>query len=182
MGFLYNPIKFHQSGHFVTLFFVALCGFSLVMVVFLNTKKEHLKQVQPQDITRFEMFDFQYFKITPEGVSTIASGKKAKENSNKESALESLSVKNRNEKTHEHLQADFAIYNDHNIFFPQGVTYLRDSTRFWSQEAHYFPTSKELEGKGEFIILDKNTTIRGRDILYKDGKFHAVSIYGILKE
>ncbi|EEO25586.1 hypothetical protein [Helicobacter winghamensis] len=180
MNSLLNPLKSYQSARFVTLFFIALCGFSLLMVLFLGIKQARIAQAQ-QNITRFEVFDFEYFKITKNGVNTTASGKKARENTNKESELESLNVKNLNNGTSEYLQADFALYNNSDIFFPQGVTYTRDATKFWSEQARYYPDSKNLEGVGEFVILDKSATIRGRNIIYKDAKVYATNIHGILK-
>ncbi|MBX7490587.1 hypothetical protein [Helicobacter turcicus] len=179
MGFLFNSPK-TQSGQLVTLFFIALCGFSITMVLVLSTKHTRITQTQ-QDITRFEVLDFEYFKITESGVNTIARGKKAKENTKKESELESLNIKNLNNTTQEHLQADFALYNNRDIFFPQGVRYTRDNTKFWSQQARYYPDSKNLEGIGEFVILDKNATIRGKNIVYKDEKIYATHIHGTLR-
>ncbi|MCI5968505.1 hypothetical protein [Helicobacter sp.] len=180
MGYSLNPLKTFQSAQLVTFFFIALCGFSFAMVLLLSAKHTHITQTQ-KDITRFEVFDFKYFKITENGVTTIAIGKKARENANKENALEFLNVRNRNGNAQEHLQADFALYNNNNIFFPQGVTYTRGNTKFWSQQARYYLDSKNLEGIGEFVILDKSATIRGRNIIYKDEKVYAINIRGILK-
>ncbi|WP_299549969.1 LPS export ABC transporter periplasmic protein LptC [uncultured Helicobacter sp.] len=181
MNSLFNPLKTFQSAQLVTFFFIFLCGFSIVMVLFLSIKHARITQAQ-QNISRFEVFNFAYFKITENGVNTIAKGKKAKENTNKESELESLEVKNLNNKTPELLQADLALYNNKDIFFSQGVTYKRDATKVWSEQARYSPESKSLEGVGEFIILDKNSKIRGRNLIYKNEKIHATNIYGILKE
>lgn len=180
MGFLLNLPKTLQSAQLVTFFFIALCGFSLAMVLFLSTKQTRMVQAQ-REITRFEVFDFEYFKITENGVNTIASGKKARENANKESELESLNVRNLNNTTQEHLQAPFALYNNRDIFFSQGVRYTRDNTKFWSQQARYYLDSKNLEGIGEFMILDKNATIRGQNIIYRDEKIYATNIHGILR-
>lgn len=180
MNSLFNSLKTLQSAQLVTLFFMALCAFSLIMVLLLSAKQDRIAQAQ-QNITRFEVLNFQYFKITENGVNTIASGKKAKENTNKESELEFLNVINANNKTPEFLQADFALYNNNDIFFPQGVTYKREDTKLWSQQAHYYPITKNLEGIGEFVILDKSATIRGRNLVYDNGKIYATNIRGTLK-
>lgn len=179
MGFLYNPIKSHKSAPFVTFFFVALCVFSLIMVVFLSIKRKDIA-VYPQ-IGRFEVVNFEYFKITKKGVDTIANGRMARENARNENILEFLSVQNINENVQEHLQADSALYNNSDVFFPQGVRYIRDTTQLWSEQARYYPASKHLEGFGNFTVFDKNTTIRGRNLVYKDAKIYAKNIRAILK-
>ena len=173
-------MKSYQSATFVTFFFIALCVFSFAMVVFLSIKRKDILEY-PQNIARFEVINFEYFKITKNGVDTIANGKKARENAKNENVLEFLSVQNLNDNIQEHLQADFALYNNSDVFFPQGVRYIRDTTQLWSQQARYYPASKYLEGLGDFIILDKNTTMRGRNLIYKDAKIYAKNIHGILK-
>ena len=82
----------------------------------------------------------------------------------------------------ESLEAEFALYNNQDIFFPNGVNYQRDETKFWSQKARYYPNTKELEGSGEFVILNKDTTIRGQNIIYKNNKIYAHNVRGTLKE
>lgn len=177
-----KPLKSLKSAHFVPIFFIALCGFSLIMVGILNT--HHTKTSNKiTNITRFEVFDFNYFKITQEGVNIIAKGEKARENAKGENEIESLSVQNiTRDSKKESLEAEFALYNKQDVFFPNGVNYQRDETKFWSQKARYYPDTKELEGSGEFVILDKSATIRGQNITYKNNKIYAHNIRGILKE
>ena len=62
------------------------------------------------------------------------------------------------------------------------MNYQRDETKFWSQKARYYPNTKELEGSGEFVILNKDTTIRGQNIIYKNNKIYAHNVRGTLKE
>ena len=177
-----KPIKSPKSAHFVPIFFIALCGFSLVMVGILSTHHDK-KSNKMANITRFEVFDFNYFKITQEGVNIIAKGKKARENTKGENEIESLAVQNiTRDSKKESLEAEFALYNNQDIFFPNGVNYQRDETKFWSQKARYYPNTKELEGSGEFVILNKDTTIRGQNIIYKNNKIYAHNIRGTLKE
>ncbi|TLD84513.1 hypothetical protein LS70_002900 [Helicobacter sp. MIT 11-5569] len=180
MNSLPNPLKSFQSAQLVTLFFVALCGLSLTMVLLLSAKQAKIADAQ-QNITRFEIFNFAYFKITENGVSTIANGEKARENANKENELESIQVKNLNNKIQENLQADFALYSNNNIFFPQGVDYSHGKTKFWSQQARYYLDSRNLEGIGEFVISDKSAFVRGNNVVYKNEKVYAKNIHGILR-
>lgn len=56
-------MKSYQSATFVTFFFIALCVFSLAMVVFLSIKRKDILEY-PQNIARFEVINFEYFKIT----------------------------------------------------------------------------------------------------------------------
>ena len=185
MRFLPNapkPLKPLKNAHFVPIFFLALCGFFLIMVGILST--QHTKKLDKiADIKRFEVFDFNYYKITQEGVNITAKGKKAQENTKGENEIESLQVQNiARDSKKETLDAEFALYNNQDIFFPNGVNYQRDGTKFWSQKARYYPDTKELEGSGEFVILDKGATIRGQDIAYKNNKIYAHNVRGILKE
>ncbi len=178
--------SFFKNIHFVSLFFIALCFFSIAMTFILGSYR--LKSAESlKNVSRFEVWDFKYFKITQKGVYTIANGKKARENERRENEIEQLDVSNYTQSESrpfvaEHLRADFALYDNQNIFFPQGVHYERDAMRFWSQEAMYNPNLKALEGFGEFVILENNYKIRGNNIAYKDGKITAKDIHGILKE
>ncbi|MDE5925757.1 MAG: hypothetical protein K2N75_03855 [Helicobacter sp.] len=188
MKSLHNQLK---SGRLVPIFFLSLCVLSLVMVVVLNGKKtQDLKE--KEEVARFEVFNFEYYRIGTQGVSVVALGKKARENVKGMNELEHFSVTNfifpsqeslRKEKVsgQENLQSSFALYNNQEIFFPQGVNYQRNETKFWSQIAQYNPDTKELKGEGEFIVLDENYKIRGQNIAYRENKIYAKNIYGILK-
>lgn len=176
-----------QSGRLVPIFFLSLCIFSFVMAVVLNNK-EVQNLAKPKEVARFEIFDFEYYRIGTQGVSVVAFGKRARENAQKLNELEHFSIVNftfPNEKAkegvQENLQSSFALYDNQEIFFPQGVNYKRDATEFWSQVANYNPDKKELKGEGEFIVLDENYKIRGQNIVYKENKVYADNIYGILK-
>ncbi|TLD88147.1 hypothetical protein [Helicobacter sp. MIT 05-5294] len=176
-----------KSGRLVPIFFLFLCVFSLVMVVVLGGKRaQNAKNIE--EISRFEIFDFEYYRIGMQGVSIVAFGKKGRENPQQINELEHFNVSNftfaSQENTkgmEESLQSSFALYDNQEIFFPQGVNYQRDKTEFWSQKARYNPDKKELKGAGEFIILDENYKIRGQDITYIGDKVYAQNIYGILR-
>ncbi|WP_297814094.1 hypothetical protein [uncultured Helicobacter sp.] len=179
-----------KSGRLVPIFFIFLCIFSLIMVVILS-KKEMQTQEKLNEIAKFEIFDFEYYRIGAQGVSVVAFGKKASENSQKLNELEHFGIINftfpnadskANQGIQENLQSSFALYDNQEIFFPRGVNYKRDGTEFWSQVARYNPDKKELKGEGEFIILDKSYKIRGQNIIYKENKVYAKNIYGILRE
>lgn len=181
-----------KSGRLVPIFFLALCVFSLAMVVTLSGKKaQNPKSLD--EVSRFEIFDFEYYRIGMQGVSIIAFGKKARENAQRINELEHFSVVNftfpnaesKNNKKNifgqESLQSNFALYDNQEIFFPQGVNYKRNAIEFWSQVARYNPDKKELKGEGEFIILEENYKIRGQNIAYRENKIYADNVYGILK-
>lgn len=180
-----------KSGRLIPIFFLSLCVLSLVMVAVLNGKKtQDLKG--REKVARFEVFNFEYYRIGSQGVSVVALGKKACENVKGMNELEHFSVTNftfpsqesqRKEKVlgQENLQSSFALYDNQEIFFPQGVNYQRNKTKFWSQIAQYNPDIKELKGEGEFIVLDENYKIRGQNITYRENKIYAKNIYGILK-
>lgn len=181
-----------KSGRLVPIFFLLLCVFSLAMVVVLSGKRvQNPKSLN--EISRFEIFDFEYYRIGMQGVSTIAFGKKARENAQRINELEHFSVinfaspsaeSNKNKKNfleQENLQSNFALYDNQEIFFPQGVNYKRNAIEFWSQVARYNLDKKELKGEGEFIILEENYKIRGQNIAYKEDKIYAQNVNGILK-
>lgn len=180
-----------KSGRLIPIFFLSLCVLSLVMVAVLNGKKtQDLKG--REKVARVEVFNFEYYRIGAQGVSVVALGKKARENVKGMNELEHFSVTNftfpsqesqRKEKVlgQENLQSSFALYDNQEIFFPQGVNYQRNKTKFWSQIAQYNPDIKELKGEGEFIVLDENYKIRGQNITYRENKIYAKNIYGILK-
>ena len=88
------------------------------------------------------LFNFEYYRIGAQGVSVVALGKKARENVKGMNELEHFSVTNftfpsqesqRKEKVlgQENLQSSFALYDNQEIFFPQGVNYQRNKTKFW---------------------------------------------------
>ena len=115
-----------QSGRLVPIFFLSLCIFSFVMAVVLNNK-EVQNLAKPKEVARFEIFDFEYYRIGTQGVSVVAFGKRARENAQKLNELEHFSIVNftfPNEKAkegvQENLQSSFALYDNQEIFFPQG--------------------------------------------------------------
>ena len=67
------------------------------------------------------------------------------------------------------------------VIFPNGINYSRDSIKFWSEQANYYPDSKEILGQGDFMIFSDNYNIKGKNILYKNGKIYAKNIDGNLK-
>lgn len=181
-----------KSGRLVPIFFLALCAFSLAMVVVLSGKKAQNPK-SPDEISRFEIFDFEYYRVGMQGVSIVAFGKKARENAQRINELEHFNVMNfifpnaesksnkKNISEQENLQSNFALYDNQEVFFPQGVNYQRNATEFWSQMARYHLDKKELKGEGEFIILEENYKIRGQNIAYRDNKIYAQNVNGILK-
>lgn len=191
-----NSIAKPKSGRIVTGFFVFLSLFSLAMVFVLNKQQESKKQALA-NISRFEAIDFEYYKISPLGVETYAIGKNAKETpreagkaakemgkemSGESGTLEQISVRNYlfEEQKTELLQASLALFSNQEVFFPKGVNYVRDTIKFWSEEATYQIATKDILGKGEFMIFNENYNIRGENILYKKGKVYAQNVNGTL--
>ncbi|EES89045.1 hypothetical protein [Helicobacter canadensis] len=170
-----------KSGRIVTGFFICLSLFSIAMVFALNKQQEAKKQALA-NISRFEAFDFEYYKISSLGVETYAIGKNVKETSKESGILEQISVNHYlfEEQKSELLQSSLAFFNSQEIFFPKGVNYTRDTIKFWSQEANYSIPTKEILGKGDFVVFNENYNIRGKNILYKNGKVYADNIHGTL--
>ena len=187
-----NSITKPKSGRIVMSFFVCLSLFSLVMVWVLSQQQESSKQAFAE-ISRFEVLDFEYYKISSLGVETYAIGRNAKETNkkisketgketNEESGiLEQISVINYlfDEQKFEHLQSHLALFSQQEFFFPKGVNYARDTIKFWSEEATYQIFTKDILGKGEFKIFNKNYNIYGKNILYQKGKIYANHVHGI---
>ena len=175
-----NPSK-PKSGRIVTGFFVCLSLFSIAMVFILNKQQEEKKQALA-NISRFEAFDFEYYKISSLGVETYAIGKNAKETSKESGILEQISVNHYlfEEQKSEFLQSSLAFFNRQDILFPKGVNYTRDAIKFWSEVANYSIPTKEVLVKGDFMIFSENYNIRGKNILYKNGKIYANNVHGTL--
>ncbi|MDD6056025.1 MAG: hypothetical protein SOW25_04695 [Helicobacter sp.] len=197
--------KKNISAYFVLLFFIALCVFSVAMAVILSNKSlENNKDFFK--IPRFEVSNFTYYRLTKSGISAIASGEVARENTNGEYELKNLKILANSlsnatnlkmdskeiddssalnplskKAMQESIEAPFALYNNASVLFTQGVTYKRDSMKFWSESAEYFPQDRALQGSGAFVIFDAESKIRGQNISYRDGKIYAQNIQGILR-
>lgn len=170
------------KGNLVIYFFLILSLFSILMVGVLSIDKEN-KMLFPQEaIVRFEIFDFNYYKISPLGVEIFAYGNIGRENKKQENELEDFNINHYLFDTHtqETLHSHFALYDNNTINFPQGVYYIRNDTQFWSQRATYTPSLKELLGNGDFIIASNTYRIKGKNITYKNNKISANTIKGIL--
>ena len=74
-----------------------------------------------------------------------------------------------------------AFYDVSKVSFPNSINYSLDSIKFWSEQANYYPNSKEILGQVDFMIFSDNYNIKGKNILYKNGKIYAKSIDGNLK-
>ncbi|MDE5603266.1 MAG: hypothetical protein K2I71_05040, partial [Helicobacter sp.] len=75
MRSLSSPQKFQKSlilshftkGNLVIYFFVILSLFSILMVGILGINKENKSLFSQESIIRFEIFNFNYYKISPLG-------------------------------------------------------------------------------------------------------------------
>lgn len=170
------------KGNLVIYFFLILSLFSILMVGILSVNKESKSLYSQESITRFEIFDFNYYKISPLGVEIFAYGKIGRENKKQENELEYFNINHYLFDTHtqESLYSNFALYDNHTINFPQGVYYMRNDTKFWSERATYTPSLKELLGNGDFIIASNTYQIKGQNISYKNNKITAETIKGTL--
>ncbi|WP_104721323.1 hypothetical protein [Helicobacter mesocricetorum] len=171
------------KGNLVIYFFVILSLFSILMVGAFSINKNNKSLFSQESITRFEIFNFNYYKISPLGVEIFAYGKIGKENKEQENELENFNINHYLFDTHtqEALYSYLAIYDNKTINFPKGVYYVRNDIQFWSERAAYTPSSKELLGNGDFIISSNAYHIKGKDIIYKDNQTSANAIKGILK-
>ncbi|OCR21242.1 hypothetical protein BA917_01445 [Helicobacter pullorum] len=186
MRFSSNPKKSFASnlkkGNIVVYFFLFLMIFSILMVLSLSHYQESKRQMNA-NVSRFEMLDFEYYKISPLGVETFVIGKNAREIGKDAGQLEHINVTHYlfDESTKEFLQSSLAFYDGTKVIFPNGINYSRDSIKFWSEQANYYPDSKEILGQGDFMIFSDNYNIKGKNILYKNGKIYAKNIDGNLK-
>ena len=67
-----------KKGNIVVYFFLFLMIFSILMVLSLSHYQESKRQMNA-NVSRFEMLDFEYYKISPLGVETFVIGKNARE-------------------------------------------------------------------------------------------------------
>lgn len=171
-----------QKGRIVNIFFLALCVFSIAMVGILNLQSSD-ETKKTQAISRFEIFDFEYYQVDSSGVKVYAKGERARKNQNDEDELENFVVHNYlfEEKKQEILSSDFAQHKNNIINFKKGVNYEHDGLKFWSKEAIYWVKTKKLLGEGDFLVLGNNYRVVGKDIVYEGGKVFAQDIVGKMK-
>ena len=76
-----------KKGNIVVYFFLFLMIFSILMVLSLSHYQESKRQMNA-NVSRFEMLDFEYYKISPLGVETFVIGKNAREIGRSETKVE----------------------------------------------------------------------------------------------
>ena len=113
-----------KKGNIVVYFFLFLMIFSILMVLSLSHYQESKRQMNA-NVSRFEMLDFEYYKISPLGVETFVIGKNAREIGKDAGQLEHINVTHYlfDESTKEFLQSSLAFYDGTKVILNAGTTF-----------------------------------------------------------
>ena len=164
-------------GNSVSLFFVGLLLFSIIIVFSFDTNQIP-PQFSPNTMPKIEINNFTAYEITPDSLISKLTAKNGKQfevaptNATKKGAkkeqFEELSdiTLMRKGDSFDTLKAKSAKRVGDDIFFDDGVSNVRDGYEMYSEVAHYDLKTRILRGKRDSYIKSASEYIKGENIRY----------------
>lgn len=188
--FRYNLIN---TGNSVSLFFLSLLIFSIVIVFSFEAKAtpppfshNSIPKIEINNFTAYEITsDLLLSKLTAQNGKQFEIAPKNGDKNAKKESFEELSevTLERNGESFDLLKAPHARRVGDIVYFDNGVSDLRDGYEMYSEVAHYNFKSRKLVGKEGFYIKSQSEDIKGENIVYdaQNGTIKARNINAKIK-